>query len=77
MDDLLCVGEYRSGVDRVGSPSVCKNVSDEMKLVVQVRHFILRYESKIFCFVSIFKILFVHDRRLGIPQRHIWVVGDN
>ncbi|CAF2056760.1 unnamed protein product [Rotaria magnacalcarata] len=28
-------GEYRYGIDRVGSPSVCKNVSDEMKLVVQ------------------------------------------
>ena len=34
-------GEYRVGVDRVGSPSVCKNVSDEMKLVVQVRNRIL------------------------------------
>ncbi|CAF0904041.1 unnamed protein product [Adineta steineri] len=28
-------GQYSSGIDRVGSPSVCKNVSDSMKLVVQ------------------------------------------
>ncbi|CAF0956084.1 unnamed protein product [Rotaria sordida] len=28
-------GEYRYGIDRVGSPNVCKNVSDKMKLVVQ------------------------------------------
>ena len=35
--DFFRKGEYRSGVDRVGSPSVCKNVSSEMKLVVQVR----------------------------------------
>ena len=36
---MICFakGEYRSGIDRVGSPSVCKNVSIEMKLVVQVR----------------------------------------
>ncbi|CAF2823089.1 unnamed protein product [Rotaria sp. Silwood2] len=28
-------GEYRYGIDRVGSPRVCKNVSDTMKLLVQ------------------------------------------
>jgi hypothetical protein len=33
----MFIGEYRFGIDRVGSPSVCKNVSEEMKLVVQVR----------------------------------------
>lgn len=35
---IIWIGEYRVGVDRVGSPSVCKNVSNEMKLVVQVRN---------------------------------------
>ncbi|CAF1648014.1 unnamed protein product [Adineta ricciae] len=38
-------GEYRSGIDRVGSPSVCKNVSNEMKLVVQYFQDFIRSRS--------------------------------
>jgi hypothetical protein len=69
-------GEYRFGVDRVGSPSVCKNVSDEMKLVVQVSKINFISKTKTLSY-SIFKIISDLVHLLGIPLKLILVVGDN